>query len=202
MASVYRAHQPSVNRSVALKIITLDASLGERDEFRSRFALEAQMIAALEHIHILPIYDYGIVNNEIAYIAMRLLRGGTLADLLVDGPLEHRPRRRRFHAARARAELRPQQRRHPPRPQAEQHHVRRRRQRVPDRLRLGEDGRKLGEHHQNGQYRRHARLHVAGAAARRRARLPLRHLQRWAASSITCWSGIRPSRRPSPTWSR
>ncbi len=88
MASVYRAHQPSVNRSVALKIITLDPSMGERDEFRSRFALEAQMIAALEHIHILPIYDYGIVNNEIAYIAMRLLRGGTLADLLANGPLE------------------------------------------------------------------------------------------------------------------
>ena len=88
MASVYRAHQPSVNRSVALKIITLDPNLGERDEFRSRFALEAQMIAALEHIHILPIYDYGIVNNEIAYIAMRLLRGGTLADLLQHGPLE------------------------------------------------------------------------------------------------------------------
>src|SRR5262245_50554960 len=88
MASVYRAHQQSVNRSVALKIITLDPNLGERDEFRSRFALEAQMIAALEHIHILPIYDYGIVNNEIAYIAMRLLRGGTLADLLEHGPLD------------------------------------------------------------------------------------------------------------------
>jgi len=88
MASVYRAHQSSVNRSVALKIITLDPNLGERDEFRARFALEAQMIAALEHIHILPIYDYGIVNNEIAYIAMRLLRGGTLADMLEREPLD------------------------------------------------------------------------------------------------------------------
>jgi len=82
-----RAYQPSINRSVALKIITLNSALGERDEFRSRFALEARMIASLEHIHILPIYDYGIVNNEIAYIAMRLLRGGTLADLLAEGPL-------------------------------------------------------------------------------------------------------------------
>ena len=88
MASVYRAYQPSVNRSVALKIITLDTNQGERDDFRSRFALEAQMIAALEHIHILPVYDYGIVNNEIAYIAMRLLRGGALSDLLTAGPLE------------------------------------------------------------------------------------------------------------------
>ncbi len=85
MASVYRAYQPSVNRSVALKIIALNSN--QDDEFRTRFAQEAQMIAALEHIHILPIYDYGIVNNEIAYIAMRLLRGGTLAELLANGPL-------------------------------------------------------------------------------------------------------------------
>lgn len=87
MASVYRAFQPSVNRSVALKIISLNPSQGERDEFRSRFAQEAKLIASLEHIHILPIYDYGIVNNEVAYLAMRLLRGGSLSDLLLDGPL-------------------------------------------------------------------------------------------------------------------
>jgi serine/threonine protein kinase/DNA-binding LacI/PurR family transcriptional regulator len=82
MATVYRAQQPSVNRSVALKIITLDPSLGEDNEFRRRFEQEANVIASLEHIHILPIYDYGIINNEVAYIAMRLLRGGSLTDLL------------------------------------------------------------------------------------------------------------------------
>ena len=87
MASVYRAYQSSVNRSVALKVVMLD-TVSEHDEFRVRFALEAQMIAALEHIHILPIYEYAIVNNELAYIAMRLLRGGSLADLLAEGPLD------------------------------------------------------------------------------------------------------------------
>lgn len=87
MATVYRAHQPSVNRSVALKIITLDSSLGEDNEFRRRFEQEANVIASLEHIHILPIYDYGIINNEVAYLAMRLLRGGSLTDLLRAGPL-------------------------------------------------------------------------------------------------------------------
>lgn len=87
MATVYRAHQPSVNRSIALKIITLDSSLGEDNEFRRRFEQEANVIASLEHIHILPIYDYGIINNEVAYIAMRLLRGGSLTDLLRVGPL-------------------------------------------------------------------------------------------------------------------
>ena len=87
MATVYRAQQPSVHRSIALKIIKLDSSQGEDDEFRRRFEQEANLIASLEHIHILPIYDYGIINNEIAYLAMRLLRGGSLADLLREGPL-------------------------------------------------------------------------------------------------------------------
>ncbi len=87
MATVYRAFQPSMNRSVALKIISLNPTQGERDEFRSRFAQEANLIASLEHIHILPVYDYGIVDNEIAFLAMRLLRGGSLSDLLSSGPL-------------------------------------------------------------------------------------------------------------------
>lgn len=88
MASVYRAYQPSVNRSIALKVISLEPeSNGRYEEFRRRFEQEAQVIAALEHIHILPIYDYGIVNDEYAYISMRLLKGGTLANLLTSTPL-------------------------------------------------------------------------------------------------------------------
>jgi ABC-type sugar transport system substrate-binding protein len=87
MAVVYRAYQPSVQRHIALKIIKLDMGLGEDDDFRRRFAQEAELIAALEHIHILPVFDYGIVEGEVAYIAMRLLRGGTLGDQLKDGPL-------------------------------------------------------------------------------------------------------------------
>jgi serine/threonine protein kinase/DNA-binding LacI/PurR family transcriptional regulator len=87
MATVYSARQPSVNRSVALKIITLNPSMSEDNEFRLRFEQEANLIASLEHIHILPIFDYGIINNEVAYLAMRLLRGGSLADLLRSGPL-------------------------------------------------------------------------------------------------------------------
>ncbi|MFN8371892.1 MAG: protein kinase [Anaerolineae bacterium] len=85
MATVYRAHQPSINRDVALKVIRLDRDPDE-DDFPRRFAHEAKLIASLEHIHILPIYEYGIFNDN-AYIAMRLLRGGTLSDLLRNGPL-------------------------------------------------------------------------------------------------------------------
>jgi ABC-type sugar transport system substrate-binding protein/tRNA A-37 threonylcarbamoyl transferase component Bud32 len=86
MATVYRAYQSSMNRQVALKIIRLDRELGHSTEFQRRFAQEAEMIARLEHIHILPVFNYGIDGN-VAYLAMRWLRGGTLSDRLRQGPL-------------------------------------------------------------------------------------------------------------------
>jgi serine/threonine protein kinase/DNA-binding LacI/PurR family transcriptional regulator len=85
MAIVYRAYQPSVSREVALKMIPLGEA-AQDDLFRRRFAKEAELIASLEHIHILPVYDYGIAEDA-AYLAMRLLTGGTMNDLLKSGPL-------------------------------------------------------------------------------------------------------------------
>jgi serine/threonine protein kinase/ABC-type sugar transport system substrate-binding protein len=81
MADVYRAYQPSVKREVALKVIPLLAS-AEHEQLRQRFKQEAEMIAGLEHPHILPVFDYG-VSGDVLYLAMRLLRGGTVRDLLV-----------------------------------------------------------------------------------------------------------------------
>ena len=84
MATVYRAFQSSMNREVALKVIQLEPT-PEGDAFRKRFAQEAEVVASLEHIHILPVFSYGI-DGDYAYLAMRLLRGGTLSDLLEEGP--------------------------------------------------------------------------------------------------------------------
>ncbi len=84
MAVVYAAQQRSVERQVALKVIDLQ---GNEDEFLKRFTREAEVIAMLEHIHILPIYGYGVLEGEFAYFAMRLLRHGTLADVLRKGAL-------------------------------------------------------------------------------------------------------------------
>ncbi len=83
MADVYRAFQPSVKREVALKVIPLFAT-GQQEEVQLRFKQEAEMIASLEHPHILPVFDYGI-TDEVLYLAMRLLRGGTLRELLLRG---------------------------------------------------------------------------------------------------------------------
>src|SRR5919106_1035632 len=55
--------------------------------FIRRFTVEAQLVARLEHPHIVPLYDYWREPDG-AYLVMRYLRGGSLRDLLAHGPLE------------------------------------------------------------------------------------------------------------------
>jgi hypothetical protein len=79
MAVVYRAHQLSLSRPVALKVLSRDVT--EDDTFRERFRREAHHAATLEHPHIVPVYDTGEDAGHL-YIAMRLIEGGTLGDLV------------------------------------------------------------------------------------------------------------------------
>jgi serine/threonine-protein kinase len=75
MATVYKAFQPGMNRTVAVKI--LPPLLAQNATFLARFRQEAQVIARLEHTHILPVYDYG-ESDGVVYIVMRYLDGGSL----------------------------------------------------------------------------------------------------------------------------
>jgi predicted Ser/Thr protein kinase len=77
MGSVYLAEQPAVSREVVVKVLASDfaATPGAVD----RFKREADMIARLEHPHILPVYDFGQVDGSL-YLVMRYMRGGSLAD--------------------------------------------------------------------------------------------------------------------------
>jgi serine/threonine protein kinase/uncharacterized protein YraI len=79
MGAVYRAYQTTLRRDVALKV--LPPSLAQQPEFIERFAREAQTAAALEHAHIVPVYDYGTFGG-LSYVVMRLLTGGSLAERL------------------------------------------------------------------------------------------------------------------------
>lgn len=88
MSVVYRAVQQSVNRSVALKVINLNLNPLAKENYQPYFIQEAKVIATLEHIHIVPIYNYGPVDDESSFIVLRLLRGGSVADLLRDGPVD------------------------------------------------------------------------------------------------------------------
>ena len=68
--AVYRAHQRAVNREVAIKIILPEYA--NRPEFIRSFETEAQLVARLEHIHIIPLFDYWR-DPDGAYLVMRLL---------------------------------------------------------------------------------------------------------------------------------
>ncbi len=83
--TIYQATQPSVGREVAIKVIR--AEFANDPDFIRRFETEAQLVAHLEHPHIVPLYDYWREPGG-AYLVMRLLRGGNAEDRLVsEGPL-------------------------------------------------------------------------------------------------------------------
>ena len=84
MSAVYRAHQEGVDREVALKV--LPRHFVEDAAAVGRFRQEAQVLARLQHPHILPIFDFG-ESDDYLYIAMPLVRTGTLAVRLRRGPL-------------------------------------------------------------------------------------------------------------------
>ena len=72
---VFRALQPRVERDVAVKIF--HEAIAADPEFVRRFDADAQAVAALEHPHIVPIYDYWREPGR-AYVVSRYLRGGSL----------------------------------------------------------------------------------------------------------------------------
>src|SRR5512137_356579 len=84
MGAVYRAVQPLVEREVAIKIIL--PAYANHPDFIRRFEAEAQLVARLEHPYIVPLYDYWR-EPGVAYLVMRLLRGGSLQRLLQGGAL-------------------------------------------------------------------------------------------------------------------
>lgn len=80
--AVYRALQSTIDREVAIKIIL--PGLSNNPGFIRHFEAEAQVIARLEHPHIVPLHDYWR-DPDGAYLVMRYLRGGSVRDALVDG---------------------------------------------------------------------------------------------------------------------
>jgi WD40 repeat protein/DNA-binding SARP family transcriptional activator len=81
---VYRATQPQIGREVAIKAI--HPELANHPDFVRRFEREAQIVARLEHPHIVPLYDYWREPDG-AFLVMRFLRGGSVEDLIAEGPL-------------------------------------------------------------------------------------------------------------------
>lgn len=85
MSTVYLATQASMKRTVAIKV--LPRNLTHDAKFLERFYREVEIAAALQHPHILPVYDFGEYDG-MPYIVMAYINGGTLADVIAKGPME------------------------------------------------------------------------------------------------------------------
>ena len=84
MGEVYRARDERLSRSVALKVLPEEIS-ADRGRLE-RFEKEARAAASLNHPSIVTIYDVGSADS-VAYIAMELVEGRTLRELLSSGPI-------------------------------------------------------------------------------------------------------------------
>ncbi len=83
MGAVYLARQARPARNVAVKVLQPNLVPGNAlyPEFLARFQREADVIARLEHVNIMPIYEYG-EQDGMAYLVMPYLTGGSLRDVL------------------------------------------------------------------------------------------------------------------------
>jgi serine/threonine protein kinase len=79
-ATVFQARQLSLDRDVAIKVLTTDLAT---DGDRRRFDRERQALARLSaHPHVVEVFDAGVTPERRPYLVMRLYPGGTLADRL------------------------------------------------------------------------------------------------------------------------
>src|SRR5512141_3149755 len=79
MADVYRAYQPGMDRSVAIKV--MHGHLAEDPSFVERFKREAQSVGALRHPHIVQVIDFDLQDEDYDMV-MEFVRGNTLKALI------------------------------------------------------------------------------------------------------------------------
>src|ERR1700687_3579267 len=83
MAVVYRARQDTLDRTVAIKI--LSENMAASSEFMERFRREARPSANLRHPNVITVHDFGEDERGVPYLVMEYIEGPTLADLMDAG---------------------------------------------------------------------------------------------------------------------
>jgi serine/threonine protein kinase len=86
MGTVYKATDPLLERTVAIKTISISADDPEMAEYEARFYQEAKAVGGLNHRNIVTVYDVAKSGN-MPYLAMELLDGHELGTLLGNGRL-------------------------------------------------------------------------------------------------------------------
>lgn len=89
MGAVYRAYDPSLDRTVALKLVLVQPGhTGHNPDYLIRFEREAKAIARLSHPHIVQVYDFGRDEAGNPYFVMELVKGQALSTVSKErGPL-------------------------------------------------------------------------------------------------------------------
>ena len=78
-AKVFRAYDPEINRTLAIKV--LQPELSRNEDYRMRFLREARGAGVLSHPNIVTVFDVGEVEDQ-PYIAIELIDGQSLSELL------------------------------------------------------------------------------------------------------------------------
>ena len=86
MGVVYKAVDPIIDRTVAIKTINLNLSRQELEEYEARFQQEIKAAGRLNHPNIVTIYDVG-KTDQVAYMAMEFLEGKELKDMIASGQI-------------------------------------------------------------------------------------------------------------------
>ncbi|QGQ24783.1 protein kinase [Gimesia benthica] len=87
MGVVYKARHQLLKRDVALKV-TRSGNLASQEEIE-RFLLEAHTAGKINHSGVVTVHEVGVVSDQY-FIAMSLVDGQSLADIVHEGPLENR----------------------------------------------------------------------------------------------------------------
>jgi serine/threonine protein kinase len=82
MGAVYRGTQTSVGREVAIKVVN-SAMIGEPEVIK-RFLREAKLASKLNHPHAVSVVDFGQTRDGVFYLVMELIRGQTLAQIIIE----------------------------------------------------------------------------------------------------------------------
>ena len=87
MGAVYRARDPLISRTVAIKTIRLDVppASPQYQSFLQRFYTEAKVSGTLSHPNIVTLYDIGESEDRVPFLAMEYIDGETVAEMLETG---------------------------------------------------------------------------------------------------------------------